>query len=149
MVLARHSTLTNLTGVGSVVAARILADVGDVARVADRNRFASWTATAPVDASSGEQIRHRLSRAGNRLANHMFNIAAVSQIRLDTPGRPTTCAHPGTDDHRAQNAPTRPFQQREPLWPGGPQVDRFGRFSANFSSKGSSWSAGVKPKTAA
>jgi transposase len=87
MVLARDSTLMDLTGVGPVVAARILADVGDVARFADRNRFASWTGTAPLDASSGEQIRHRLSRAGNRRANHMIHIAAVSQIRHDTPGR--------------------------------------------------------------
>ena len=71
----------------TVVAARILADVGDVARFADRNRFASWTGTAPIDASSGEQVRHRLSRAGNRRMNHMIHIAATSQIRLDTPGR--------------------------------------------------------------
>jgi hypothetical protein len=77
----------DLTGVGPVVAARILADVGDIARFADRNRFASWTGTAPLDASSGEQIRHRLSRAGNRRANHMIHIAAASQIRHDTPGR--------------------------------------------------------------
>ena len=41
LVLARGSTLMDLTGVGPVVAARILADVGDVARFADRNRFAS------------------------------------------------------------------------------------------------------------
>ncbi len=68
LVLARDSTLMDLTGVGPVVAARVLADVGDVARFADRNRFASWTGTAPLDASSGEQIRHRLSRAGNRKA---------------------------------------------------------------------------------
>jgi transposase len=70
-----------------VVAARILADVGDVARFADRNRFASWTGTAPLDASSGEHLRHRLSRAGNRKANHVIHIAAACQIRLDTPGR--------------------------------------------------------------
>jgi transposase len=87
MVLARGSTLMELPGVGPVVAARILADVGDVARFADRNRFASWTGTAPLDASSGEQIRHRLSRAGNRKMNHMLHIAAATQIRLDTPGR--------------------------------------------------------------
>jgi transposase len=87
VVLARRSTLMDLTGVGPVVAARILADVGDVARFADRNRFASWTGTAPLDASSGEQIRHRLSRAGNRRANHVIHIAAASQIRHDTPGR--------------------------------------------------------------
>jgi transposase len=87
MVLARGSTLMNLHGVGPVVAARILADVGDVARFADRNRFASWTGTAPLDASSGEQNRHRLSRAGNRRMNHMIHIAAVTQLRLDTDGR--------------------------------------------------------------
>ena len=41
LVLGRGSHLMDLTGVGPVVAARILADVGDVARFADRNRFAS------------------------------------------------------------------------------------------------------------
>ena len=59
MVLARGSTPMDAPGVGPVVAARILADAGDVARFADRNGFASWTGTAPLDASSGEQIRHR------------------------------------------------------------------------------------------
>ncbi|MGH3331098.1 MAG: IS110 family transposase [Nocardioidaceae bacterium] len=87
IVQERGSTLMDLPGVGPVVAARILADVGDVARFADRNRFASWTGTAPLDASSGEQIRHRLSRAGNRKMNHMLHIAAATQVRLDTPGR--------------------------------------------------------------
>ena len=87
MVLARHSRLMDIHGVGAVVAARILADVGDVARFADRNRFASWTGTAPLDASSGEQNRHRLSRAGNRRVNHMIHIAAVTQLRIDTEGR--------------------------------------------------------------
>jgi transposase len=87
MVLARGSNLMDLPGVGPVVAARIIADVGDVARFADRNRFASWTGTAPLDASSGEHVRHRLSRAGNRKVNHMLHIAAASQVRLDTEGR--------------------------------------------------------------
>jgi hypothetical protein len=77
----------DLRGVGPVVAARVLADVGAVARFADRNRFASWTGTAPIEASSGEIVRHRLSRAGNRRMNHMIHIAATTQIRLDTPGR--------------------------------------------------------------
>ena len=81
------STLTELPGVGVIVAARVLTEVGDVTRFADRNRFASWTGTAPLEASSGEHIRHRLSRAGNRRMNHMIHIAATTQIRLDTPGR--------------------------------------------------------------
>jgi hypothetical protein len=58
-----------------------------VARFADRNRFASWTGTAPIEASSGEIVRHRLSRAGDRRMNHVIHIAAATQIRLDTPGR--------------------------------------------------------------
>jgi transposase len=87
MVQARGSTLMDLPGVGPVIAARVLADVGDVARFADRNRFASWTGTAPIEASSGEIVRHRLSRAGNRRMNHMTHIAAATQIRHDTEGR--------------------------------------------------------------
>ena len=77
----------DIHGVGPAGAARILADVGDVARFPDRNHFASWTGTAPIDASSGEQIRHRLSRAGNRRLNHVLHIAAIVQIRHDTAGR--------------------------------------------------------------
>jgi transposase len=75
-VQARGSHLMDLFGVGPTGAARILADVGDVARFPDRNHVASWTGTAPLDASSGEQIRLRLSRAGNRRLNHVIHIAA-------------------------------------------------------------------------
>ena len=87
MVAATGSTLMELPGVGPVVAARTLADTGDVARFTDRNRFASWTGTAPIEASSGEIVRHRLSRAGNRRMNHMIHIAATTQLRHDTEGR--------------------------------------------------------------
>jgi transposase len=83
----RGSHLMDLYGIGPAGAARILADVGDVARFADRNRFASWTGTAPLDASSGDQNRHRLSRAGNRRMNHVLHVAAIVQIRRDTEGR--------------------------------------------------------------
>jgi transposase len=87
MVQVSGSRLMDLPGVGPLVAARVLADVADVTRFADRNRFASWTGTAPIEASSGETVRHRLSRAGNRRMNHMIHIAATTQIRLDTEGR--------------------------------------------------------------
>ena len=86
-VLASGSHLMDLHGIGPAGAARILADVGDVRRFPDRNHFASWTGTAPIDASSGAQIRHRLSRGGNRRLNHVLYIAAFVQLRHDTPGR--------------------------------------------------------------
>jgi Transposase IS116/IS110/IS902 family len=81
-----------LPGVGPIVAARVLTDVGDVSWFADRNRFAPWTGTAPIEASSGETVRHRLSRAGNRRMNHMIHIAATTQIDWTPRAAPTTGA---------------------------------------------------------
>jgi transposase len=86
-VQARGSHLMDIHGIGPAGAARILADVGDVARFPDRNHFASWTGTAPIDASSGEHTRHRLSRAGNRRLNHVLYMAGIVQLRNDTAGR--------------------------------------------------------------
>lgn len=87
LVLARGSTLMGLHGIGPSGAARLLADVGDIRRFADRDRFASWNGTAPLDASSGDQKRHRLSRAGNRRINRTLHIMAVVQLRNRTQGR--------------------------------------------------------------
>jgi transposase len=87
LVEDRGSTLMELTGIGPSGAARLLADVGDIHRFTDRDRFASWNGTAPLDASSGEQKRHRLSRAGNRRINRALHIMAVVQLRNPTEGR--------------------------------------------------------------
>jgi transposase len=86
-VLARGSMLMGLHGIGPSGAARLLADVGDMRRFADRDRFASWNGTAPLDASSGAQQRHRLSRTGNRRINRTPHIMAVVQLRNPTEGR--------------------------------------------------------------
>jgi transposase len=86
-VLACGSHLMDIHGIGPAGAARILADVGDVARFPNRGHFASWTGTAPTGASSGQHIRHRLSRAGNRRLNHVLYMAGIVQLRNDTPGR--------------------------------------------------------------
>lgn len=79
--------LRDLHGIGPSGAARILGDVGDIGRFPTAARFASWNGTAPIDASSGEHQRHRLSRAGNRRINRVLHIMAIVQLRHDTPGR--------------------------------------------------------------
>ena len=56
-------------------------------RFPDRNHFASWTGTAPIDASSGDHVRHRLSRGGNRQINRVLHIMATVQLRTPTEGR--------------------------------------------------------------
>lgn len=86
-VKASGTTLTRVYGIGPINAAVILGEVGDVSRFPSRDHFASYTGTAPIAASSGEHQRHRLNRAGNRTLNHALHIAAITQIRRDTPGR--------------------------------------------------------------
>ena len=59
-----------------------------MARFASKDKFASYNGTAPIDVSSGDQVRHRLSRAGNRRINHALQMMAVTQIRYPgTAGR--------------------------------------------------------------
>jgi transposase len=94
VVATTGTTLIGVFGVGPVLAARILAEVGDAARFPDKDHFASYNGTAPIDASSGEQQRHRLSRAGNRRINHALHMAAVTQLRNPpAPAAPTTNAN--------------------------------------------------------
>jgi transposase len=87
LLAATGTTLTQLTGIGPSGAARLLVDAGDITRFPSRAHFASWNGTAPIDASSGDQVRHRLSRAGNRQINRALHIMAVVQLRNPTEGR--------------------------------------------------------------
>ncbi|WP_207921451.1 transposase, partial [Micromonospora sp. KC721] len=86
LVAATGATLMDLHGIGPSGAARLVVEVGDVTRFPDRGRF-SWNGTAPIDASSGDQVRHRLSRAGNRQINRVLHIMATVQLRNPTEGR--------------------------------------------------------------
>jgi transposase len=61
--------------------------MGNVARFPTKAHFASYTGVAPIEASSGEVVRHRLSRAGNRKLNHALHMIAICQARHDTEGR--------------------------------------------------------------
>ena len=49
--------------------------------------FASYTGTAPIDVSSGDNNRHRLNPGGNRRLNHALHIAAVVQYRMPGDGQ--------------------------------------------------------------
>ena len=87
LVAATGTGLLDLHGIGPSGAARLLVEVGDITRFPDRDHFASWTGTAPIDASSGDHVRHRLSRGGNRQINRVLHIMATVQLRNATEGR--------------------------------------------------------------
>jgi len=86
-VAASGTTLTTIFGISDVLAAKILGHTGDVSRFPSAGRFASYTGTAPIEVSSGEVTRHRLSRGGNRSLNHALHLAARVQIMHPGPGR--------------------------------------------------------------
>ena len=85
-VEASGTTLTEIFGVGPILAARITGTVGNVVRFPTKAHFASYSGTAPLEASSGEVVRHRLSLAGNRKLNYALHMVAVCQARSDALG---------------------------------------------------------------
>jgi transposase len=72
---------------GTISAAKIIGIVGDIDRFPSSGHFASYTGTAPLDASSGQRIRHRLNTGGNRQLNATLHTIAVCQARDPGPGR--------------------------------------------------------------
>ena len=81
------TTLTQLCRIGALTAGKILGRVGTITRFSSPAAFASYTGTAPIEVSSGEIVRHRLSRAGDRQLNYCLHTVALTQIRQPTPGR--------------------------------------------------------------
>jgi transposase len=84
---ASGTTLCDIRGIGPIGAAIILGSVGDIGRFPTAGHFASYNATAPIEASSGHKKRHRLNPRGNRKLNHVLHTAAVTQLRYPSQGR--------------------------------------------------------------
>jgi len=80
-VKASRTSLTEIYGVGPIHAGSIIGYSGDIRRFANRDAYASFNGTAPIERSSGGRVVHRLSRRGSRKLNHALHMAAVTQIR--------------------------------------------------------------------
>ena len=74
-------------GIGPVLAAKILGHVGDIHRFPSAGHFASYCGVAPIEASSGDVVRHRLSRAGDCQLNYALYLMALCQARQHPDGR--------------------------------------------------------------
>ena len=86
-VSASGTTVCEIFGIGPICAAIIIGHVGNIDRFATRGHFASYNATAPIEASSGNKTRHRLNPRGNRQLNNAIHIAAIAQLRHNSEGR--------------------------------------------------------------
>ncbi|MBA2273254.1 MAG: IS110 family transposase [Actinobacteria bacterium] len=80
-VIECGTSLTQLHGIGFLMAAKILGEVGDPARLRSKASFAMFTGTAPLEASSGRTKRHRLNRGGNRQLNYALHMMAIARRR--------------------------------------------------------------------
>jgi transposase len=81
------TTLTEIFGVGPLVAAQIIGEVRCVERFASQDRFARHNGTAPIPASSGRSTRYRLNRGNNRRLNHAIHVIALTQAGYDPRAR--------------------------------------------------------------
>jgi transposase len=90
LVKQTASSLPDLVGVAARAAAEIILETGDIRRFTEAG-FARFNGTAPLPATSGEgsgePVRHRLSRGGNRRLNAALHRIAMIQLRCEPRAR--------------------------------------------------------------
>jgi transposase len=79
--------LMSLFGCGSLTAAKLVAETAGIGRFRSRAAYASHTGTAPIPVWSGNLVRHRLSRGGNRQLNAALHRIAITQLRCPSLGQ--------------------------------------------------------------
>ncbi|GAB2471077.1 IS110 family transposase [Xylanimonas ulmi] len=76
--------LLEMPGIGPVTAAVVMAAWSHPGRLRDEAAFASLAGVNPIPASSGNTVRHRLNRGGDRRLNQALHMAVVVRMRWDT-----------------------------------------------------------------
>ena len=87
MVRLHHAPLLAIPGCGVLTAARLIAEIANIARFSGEAKLANYAGVAPIPASSGKRQRHRLNRAGNRQLNAALHVIALTQARMHPPAR--------------------------------------------------------------
>ena len=83
IVRAWRPDLLALPGVGPIVAATVLAAWSHPGRCRNDAAFAMLAGAAPIPASSGQTVRHRLNRSGNRQLNRALHTIVLSRLHYD------------------------------------------------------------------
>jgi len=82
-VAALDTPLLQLCGVGTIIAARLIGELGCTPRIRSAAALAALAGIAPVAVSSGGRHGYRLNRGGNRQLNRVFHMIALSQLRCE------------------------------------------------------------------
>lgn len=100
LVATLAATLLDLPGCGPLTAAKIVGEAAGISRFRSKGAFARHNGSAPIPVWSGNVIRHRLNRGGNRQINVALHRIAITQVRLGGPGKAYL-------DHRLDAGDTR------------------------------------------
>lgn len=87
LVEAMSPRLLALTGCGPLTAAKLVGEAAGIERFRSKAAFARHNGSAPVPVWSGNVVRHRLSRGGNRQLNLALHRIAITQMQRPGPGR--------------------------------------------------------------
>jgi transposase len=77
--------LLDRPGIGPVSAAQAIVSFSHVGRCRGDAAFAKLAGTSPLEASSGNTVRHRLNRSGDRALNKAIHVIANTRMRTDPP----------------------------------------------------------------
>ncbi len=80
-------SLLKVPGCGVLSAAAVLGETAGAARFRSKDAYARFTGTAPIPVWSGNNVKVRLNRGGNRTINHALHMIAVTQTRGFGPGK--------------------------------------------------------------
>jgi transposase len=84
---AGFTPLTEINGVGLLIAGTLAGILGPGCRFASDAQLAAYAGVAPLEASSAGAVRHRLNRGGNRRLNALLHMVAITQLRSWPPAR--------------------------------------------------------------
>ena len=114
--------LLGLRGCGAITAAKLIGETADVRRFTSRPAFAMYNGTAPVPVLSGNTVRHRLNRGGNRQINAALHRILVTQTRRFGPARDylqRRMSNGNTKAEAIRATPSPPLRHRLPATPPG------------------------------
>ncbi len=98
----RARRVTDVFGIGPIIAAMLIGYTGDISRFANRDRYAAYNGTAPVEFSSGGRTVHRVSPRGNRNST-----TRSTWPRSASSATPTPTAAPTSTDASPRARPRR------------------------------------------
>ena len=88
ILLSFDYKLTSMPGIGTSIASKLIAEIGDIRRFSNADKLARFAGVAPVKFSSAGKGKEQSSRQGNRQLHGLFYFLAVTMVSRPKNGVP-------------------------------------------------------------